>query len=132
MENQKPIILLVEDNSENREVMMHFLRKICDVEIANDGPGAIESAKNNDFAAILMDINLGLGMNGVEATKKIRSLENHKNTPIVAVTAYAMAGDRETFLASGCNYYISKPFTKKEFVSLIEKVLIESGALTIN
>jgi CheY-like chemotaxis protein len=70
-----------------------------------------------------MDINLGLGMNGIEATKRIRKIPGFESIPIVAVTAYAMAGDRETFLNIGCTHYISKPFTKREFISLIEEVL---------
>lgn len=118
-----PEILLVEDNKENRDVMMHFLKKVGNVQTASDGPGSVEICTKNSFDLILMDINLGLGMNGIEATKRIRKIAGYESIPIVAVTAYAMAGDRETFLNIGCTHYISKPFTKREFISLIEEIL---------
>lgn len=125
--NGLPKALLVEDNSENRDVMVHFIKKICEVDVASDAPAAIEMAKEQQYDMILMDINLGLGMNGMEATKLIRKLEGYDKVPIVAVTAYAMAGDREIFMEAGCSHYISKPFTKKEFVALIEEVMEEAG-----
>lgn len=118
-----PKALLVEDNSENRDVMVHFIKKICSVEVAADAPTAIDLVKKMQFDLILMDINLGLGMNGMEATKVIRQVPGYESIPIIAVTAYAMAGDREIFMEAGCSHYISKPFTKKEFVGLIEEVL---------
>jgi CheY-like chemotaxis protein len=118
-----PNILLVEDNKENRDVMLHFLKKIGDVITAGDGPCSIDVCKSNKFDLILMDINLGSGMNGIEATKRIRQISGYEQTPIIAVTAYAMAGDRETFMSIGCTHYISKPFAKREFVNLIQEVL---------
>jgi len=69
---------------------------------------------------ILMDINLGKSKNGLYATAEIRKLENYRTTPIIAMTAYAMAGDREEFISKGCTGYISKPFEKNQ---LIETVL---------
>jgi len=104
---------------------MHFLKKMCRVDLANDAPTAIEKSRAEQYDIILMDINLGLGMNGMEATKIIRSISGYEKIPIVAVTAYAMAGDKEIFLEAGCSHYISKPFTKREFVGLIERILAE-------
>jgi CheY-like chemotaxis protein len=123
-----PKILLVEDNAENRDVMSHFLKKSCDVDVAHDAPTAIEKAKSAQYRLILMDINLGLGMNGMEATKEIRKMPGYDSIPIIAVTAYAMAGDREVFMEAGCSHYISKPFTKKEFVGIVEEALQEAEA----
>ncbi|MCK6603661.1 MAG: response regulator [Ignavibacteriaceae bacterium] len=122
-EIKKPKVLLVEDNAENRDVMVHFLKKICEVDVAVDGPSAVSQAESNHYVLILMDINLGFGMNGIEATKKIRLMEKYREIPIIAVTAYAMAGDKEIFIESGCTHYISKPFTKREFTGLVEKAL---------
>jgi CheY-like chemotaxis protein len=70
-----------------------------------------------------MDIDLGFGMNGLEATKRIKSLPQYINTPIIAVTAYALIGDKEKFLAEGCTHYIAKPFTKDELQNLVSQVL---------
>lgn len=122
-----PKALLVEDNSENRDVMVHFIKKICQVDTASNAPAAIELVQKEHYDLILMDINLGLGMNGMEATKVIRKIEGYENVPIVAVTAYAMAGDREIFMEAGCSHYISKPFTKREFIGMIEEILEETS-----
>ncbi len=114
--------LFVEDNQENMEVISYFVKDICKVSSVTDGPSAINAAKEKQFELILMDINLGLGMNGMEATRQIRKLPGYETTPIVAVTAYAMVGDREIFLNAGCTHYISKPFTRGELISLIKTV----------
>lgn len=123
--NEKPKVLLVEDNIENRDVIAYFIKNICDVDTSLDGPTAIQMASSKKYDVILMDINLGLGMNGMEATKRIRALSGYDKTPIVAVTAYAMVGDREIFLQAGCTHYISKPFTKGELLKLLELVFSE-------
>ncbi|MBI2419779.1 MAG: response regulator [Ignavibacteriales bacterium] len=122
-EPQKPRVLLVEDNPENRDVITYFIKNVCLVDSALDGPTSIEMAKAGQYDVILMDINLGLGMNGMEATKQIRQISGYETIPIVAVTAYAMVGDREIFLNAGCTHYISKPFTRQEILELLKKVL---------
>lgn len=122
-EPQKPRVLLVEDNPENRDVITYFIKNVCLVDSALDGPTSIEMAKAGQYDVILMDINLGLGMNGMEATKQIRQINGYESIPIVAVTAYAMVGDREIFLNAGCTHYISKPFTRQEILELLKKVL---------
>ena len=124
--NQKIEVLLVEDNQENKDVITYFIKNKCNVDAAVDGPSAIEMAKAKLYDMILMDINLGLGMNGMEATKNIRKIQGYEKRPIIAVTAYAMVGDREIFLNAGCTHYISKPFTKQEILDLINKILDET------
>ena len=69
-----------------------------------------------------MDINLGDGLSGLEVTKKIKKLKDYKETPIVAITAFAMEGDKEEFLSAGCTHYLSKPFSKSEFIELFNKL----------
>ena len=69
-----------------------------------------------------MDIDLGFGMNGLEVTQKIKELKGYKNIPIIAVTAYAMLGDREKFLSAGCTHYIAKPFDKFALVDLLDSI----------
>ncbi len=121
-EKKLPDLLLVEDNVENKDVITYFIRSICKVDSTGDGPSAIEMASAKHYDIILMDINLGLGMNGLETTKRIRQIPGFAKTPIVAVTAYAMGGDKETFIEAGCTHYISKPFTKKEIIELIQGI----------
>ncbi len=115
----KPKLLLVENNIENMDVISYFLKDIAELETAIDGPSAIEKVNQKNYDIILMDINLGYGMNGVETTKRIRQIAGYEQTIIVAVTAYAMAGDKDIFLDAGCSHYISKPFTKRELLTLI-------------
>jgi CheY-like chemotaxis protein len=114
-----PKILLVEDDSINRDVINWYLKSLFDVSLAENGNEALEMANAAVFDLILMDINLGKGMNGIETAKKIRENEQNKSVPIVALTAYAMKGDKENFLASGFIDYLSKPFLKEELISLI-------------
>lgn len=115
----KPKILVVEDDRIVIQVTKLFLSEIVDLDIAYDGVSAIELATNNTYAAILMDINLGKGLSGIDATKAIRELHQYKKTPIVAFTAFALDGDEKSFLAEGCTHYIPKPFNRKKLVDLV-------------
>jgi len=116
-------VLLVEDDPSNAGVIEYFLEDVCDLDIANTGEQALEMTSTKQYSAILMDIDLGRGMSGIEATKKIRKMEGYENLPIVAVTALAMRGQKELFLSEGCSHYISKPFESKIFVKLISDII---------
>jgi CheY-like chemotaxis protein len=74
-----------------------------------------------------MDINLGAGMNGIEATQEIRKIPGYQGTPIVAVTGYTMAGDRERILSQGLTYYLPKPFDRIEIVEIVASALSYRG-----
>ncbi len=120
---QLPLVLLVEDNIVNKDLTILFLRNICTVDYAPNAAVAIELAKAKQYQAILIDINLGYGMNGIEATREIRHIEGYELTPIIAVTGYTMAEDKEQLYAAGCTYHIAKPFTKKNIQKLVQKSL---------
>ncbi|MEK9150264.1 MAG: response regulator, partial [Candidatus Desantisbacteria bacterium] len=79
---------------------------------------AIKQAKQEKFDLILMDIQLP-GMDGLSATKIIKEESINKDTPIVALTAYAMAGDKEKIEAAGCNGYLTKPINTREFAQSV-------------
>ena len=113
------IILIVEDDVVNRKVMDLQLRNYFQVVLAKDGEEAIKLFMQNDFQLILMDINLGAGINGIETMKKIREFDKGKTIPIIAITAYASYGDRGTFLSKGFNNYISKPYHSKDLLKCI-------------
>ena len=119
----KPTVLLVEDDKSSLEITKLFLKDVCKIEIAQDGFSAIKMAKEKKYPVILMDIGLGKSMNGIQATKEIRKIPGYENTPIGALTAYAMKGDREEFLAAGCNDYLSKPFDKPDLVKWVKGLL---------
>ena len=116
-------LLLVENDLPSVQVIQLALNKICKVDVAEKGETAIDIAKHDNYDLILMDIGLGLGMNGIQTTKEIRKISGYENTPVVAVTAYAMQGDREKFLAEGLTHYISKPFEIKALQNLIKDIL---------
>ncbi len=116
-------ILAVEDDFISRDVLRLCLRNLFKVEFAENGESALQMIMHKKYNAVLMDMNLGKGMNGLDAIQKIKKIEGYKNVPIIAVTAYAMEGDREKFLNNGCAYYISKPFEKKAIIELLNTAL---------
>lgn len=126
-------ILLAEDNSANQELMKLVLSEIgIECKIASNGKEAVELYKeDSSFDMILMDINMPI-LNGVEAFYQIRIFEEENNlveTPIVALTANAIKGDKERFLSLGMNSYLSKPIQVDEFKSVASKYLdIDSNA----
>lgn len=118
-----PVVLYVEDDPVSVDIVKSFGGKYCKVEGASTGNEGIEKAKKKIYDAVLMDINLGFDMNGIQATKEIRKIPGYESVPIVAITAFAMIGDREEFYECGCTHYISKPFTKIDIVELLKNVL---------
>lgn len=119
-------ILLAEDNAVNQMYIATLLRKVGhEVEIAEDGVAALEllkSAGPRDFDVVLMDVHMPR-MDGVEATRVIRALTDVRGEiPIVALTANAMKGDRETYLAAGMNGYVSKPIDVDELARVLAQV----------
>ncbi len=121
----KKSLLIVEDDDMSILLFKKYLKDFYNLDIAKDGQTAIDKAKVKIYDGILMDINLTRGFSGVDTTKKIRQIAGYENIPIAAVTAYAMVGDKEEFLAAGCSHYISKPFTKKIFMDFITKMMQE-------
>lgn len=120
-----PMILVVEDNEINKKLAVAFLsKKGYDTVCANNGIEAIEEYKNNSIDIILMDIQMP-EMNGFDATIKIRELEkdSNKHIPIIAMTAYAMTGDREKCLGAGMDDYISKPISSEILYDKIGKYI---------
>lgn len=119
-------ILVVEDNETNQLVMDHFLSKLgISPDHAQDGYEALAALKNKDYALIFMDIQMP-GIDGLETTRRIRALaprtpesQNPRDLPIIALTAHAMAGDREIFLRAGLNDYLAKPVRLKDLKEML-------------
>jgi len=103
-------ILLAEDNNVNQRVALAMLSKNGhEIDIANDGVEALMLASQKQYDVVLMDVQMPT-MSGVDATRKIRRLPGPKgDVPIIAMTANAMVGDRETYLSAGMDDYVSKP-----------------------
>ena len=118
-------ILLVEDNENNRDMLSRRLqRKGYQVSIAVDGAEAVSMTDRERPDLVLMDMTLPV-MSGAEATRAIRGNDAIKRTPILALTASAMNGDREIALAAGCDDYDTKPVDLSRLLDKIEALLIE-------
>ena len=119
-------ILVVEDNLDNRRILVYRLKRLGDYEIveANNGQEAldiVQMAPPPDL--IFMDLKMPV-MDGWEATRRIRALDVGRNIPIIALTAQAMAGDEQKALAAGCDDYLAKPIVDPNIVKIkIERLL---------
>jgi two-component system cell cycle response regulator DivK len=119
-------ILLIEDNEQNRYLVTFLLeQRGFQVRGEPDGARGIEAARTFVPALILLDIQLP-GMDGYSVARALRENESLRDTPIVAVTSYAMPGDREKALAAGCTGYIEKPIDPGTFLAEIEQALAGS------
>lgn len=114
-------VLVVEDNPINMELVYEILKaQGFTVKEAVDGEEAIKLAEKEIYDLILMDIELP-GLDGVETKKILESLPGCENVPVIALTSYAMKGDKERFLAAGFEEYISKPLEVTDFIRRLEK-----------
>lgn len=121
----KKKVLLVEDNEINVQVTVLFLKENYIVDVANTGLKAIQKCRNNNYDVILMDINLGEGINGIQATQEIRQLPGFQDIPIIAATGYVLPRNKEEILSKGLDYFLAKPFSKVELNDMVEKALME-------
>ncbi len=120
--NNKLTSLFVEDEIESYELVRMLLRPYMEVDNITSGKVAMEQVQNKQYNMIFMDIGLS-DTNGMDVIRFIRKLDNYKYIPVIAVTAFAMEGDKERILESGCNEYISKPFTKEDLISAVGKYI---------
>jgi len=117
-------ILYVEDTPASQRLVQRILAaEGFMVTVANDGISAIELARDEKPDLILMDINIG-GLDGYEVTTRLRSIDGLEKTPIVAVTAATLSGDRERALVAGCNGYIAKPIDVDLFPNQVRAYLV--------
>jgi len=116
-------ILVVEDNEKNMYLISFILKKSgYEVIEATSGEESVELAIKERPDLILMDIQLP-GIDGLEATKRIRASKADGEIPIIALTSYAMTGDKEKALAADCTGYIEKPIVPETFIAEIEKYI---------
>ena len=118
----QPDILIVDDDPNVYTIISSYLKQKANIDYTDNANMALELVGKKSFDLIFMDINLKAGMDGKTATKKIRKINGYERIPIVALTAYAMSGDKEEVLAAGCSHYISKPFTRKDIYSLLKDI----------
>ncbi len=112
-------ILVVDNDKITLVYVKQILGKYYDFDTSPNGDKAIELASKNSYSLILMDIGLGLSIDGIETSKKISGLPGFDKVPIIAMTAYAMKGDKELFLSQGFTDYLSKPFQPRDLLDII-------------
>lgn len=116
-------VLVVEDNADTRTLVNHLLRKNYEVVCASDADDALRLAGEGRYDVLLVDINLGKGKTGEDVLNAIRAIPDYEETPVIAVTAYAMPGDREHFFSAGFSDYVSKPFSKQRLMEALEAAI---------
>lgn len=118
-----PLILIVEDNEMSSNLTKAYLRGKYIVDTAENAVEALKLISQRNYSLVLLDINLGSGMNGVDLLKEIRNNINYLDIPIIAMTGYAFNSDKANFLHHGFNSYIAKPFSKHQLLSLLDEIL---------
>lgn len=119
MPSSKLRVLAVEDNSETRLLLQHLLRSSFDVVVVPGVDDALSAAQKDEYDVFLLDINLSEQRTGTDLLHLLREDPDHEDIPAVALTAYAMPGDRENFLTAGFDEYVSKPFTRSDLTAAI-------------
>ena len=120
-------ILLIEDNEMNRDMLSRrLIRRGYEVAVAVDGAQGVAMARSEKPDLVLMDLSLP-GIDGWEATRRIKAGADTKHLPVIGLTAHAMAGDREKALEAGCDDYDTKPIELERLIGKIES-LLSNGA----
>ena len=122
-EKGTPRILAVEDNPDTQLLLRYLLRPHYELEIVPHVDDALHAARSGQFDLLILDINLGEERTGIDLLLELRQMDEYQSTPALALTAYAMPGDRERFEETGFNEYISKPFTRKELYEALQNML---------
>jgi two-component system, cell cycle response regulator DivK len=120
-------ILIVEDTEDNRRIVRDLLTSVgYELIEAVDGSEGVALAQSERPDLILMDIQLP-GIDGYEATRRIRAIPDLAKVPIIAVTSYALSGDEAKTRAAGCDGYVAKPFSPRQLVAKIREFLPDGG-----
>ncbi len=117
-----PRLLLVEDDMDSQKLVKLILNGLYQIETASSGSEALGKITAKQYDLILMDINLGHGMDGSQTAQCIHRIQDYEKVPIIAITAFAMKGDRERFLSAGFHDYIAKPYQKEELLEKLQEI----------
>ena len=117
-----PNILIVDDDKPTTILFEHYLKGLGNLFIAANGELAFDMINNNSYDLIIMDINLRGELDGLSLTKHLRKIDRYRKIPIIAVTAFGKYYKDDAFSA-GCDYFLIKPFEKKDFLDLVSRTL---------
>ncbi len=116
-------ILIVEDNTETQLILKIYLRDIYEIDAVQDASEALKNVRQNKYDLIILDINLPGEMDGNDVIVKIKGDPKLQSVPILVLTAYALKGDKEKYLAMGANGYLSKPVDKKDILKTTQELI---------
>ncbi|MCX6270906.1 MAG: ATP-binding protein, partial [Bacteroidetes bacterium] len=119
----KPFVLIVEDNELNIQLIRIYLEDDYLTDACLDGETAINMVENKQYDAILMDINLGEGLDGVDTSLEIRKIKGYENRPVIAITGYTTTEEKMKILSNGCSHYLPKPFNKEDLLLALKLAL---------
>ena len=122
---------MVEDNKDTQFLLQSLLENTCELTAASTAEEALKAAAQcpgGPFDLVLLDINLGSDRSGTDVLQEMRALPSYEATPVVALTAYALPGDKERFEAMGFTAYLPKPFQFDELVATIKQLVGPQGA----
>lgn len=122
-ETKKFRALHIEDDDEIRFLVKAFLKNYIEVDPAVDGDDAINCTSTTKYDLIITDINLGYGIDGIEATREIRNINYYQNVPIIAATANGTSEIRNRCMEVGMDAFLLKPFMKRDLINAIEQVM---------
>jgi signal transduction histidine kinase/ActR/RegA family two-component response regulator len=116
-------LLIVEDNLYNQKLFSLFISNEYTLDFANNGETAMRLLSSEKYQCVIMDIDLGPGLNGIDVLNYIRKQEKIQHLPVIAITGFATAADENNFLAKGFNGYISKPFDKEVILAVLNQFM---------
>ncbi|MCA0386909.1 MAG: response regulator [Bacteroidetes bacterium] len=124
MENGKKAkkLLYVEDDIYCQNLVFRVLGGRFHLDMVPDAAAAFQKLATDDYDGMLIDINLGHGIDGAQLMERIKVTDHYKDKPLVAITAYAAHSDEEEFRARGFTHYLSKPFHLKDLIGLMEEI----------
>ena len=120
----KPLVLVVEDNVVNANLVKLYLEDYCEIVIVRSFNESIKALSQFKFQAILLDIHLGNGPDGLEIVKELKKKPNGENIPVIAVSGFDTMMDKIKCSNEGINYYLTKPFSKKQIIQLLSSLKI--------
>jgi two-component system, sensor histidine kinase len=120
---EKMKLLILDDDEISRFYISYVYKYTAIVDTAEDAESAIIKATNIFYDVVILDIGLKGELNGIDVLKEIRKLPGYDKVPIIAFTAFAMAGDKEKFLSEGFDDYLAKPIIKEDLFAMVDKNL---------
>lgn len=127
----KPRLLIVEDDYENQKFLQIFLKRKFELEICDSSETFYEKLEQKKFDIILMDISLRGKKDGLQLTKEIREMEEHKNLPVVGLSAHAFQRDKDNAYKAGVDIFITKPVQNDVLMDTLIKTLEQKSGIKV-